>query len=277
MEKIFESLINVAAIISEMFKRNVGIIICNKEECIFALDGEEVKAPMKSGQVLDNDMLEKTGVNNYIYRKRKTFTNIYDKDNYGIAFKATAIPIINEKNEVVGYVGLNTSIDRHEKAVESTEELKNSLYETNLTVSQIANGAVQLSEKLNYMIENTRDTEKLINQSTEAVTLIEGIARQSNLLGLNAAIESSRAGEYGRGFSVVAGEMRKLALSSGESSKRISVALDKMANSMKVIIETINDLGQISTAQAAALEELSATVEQITLNSEILVDHMKEN
>lgn len=73
----------------------------------------------------------------------------------------------------------------------------------------------------------------------------------------------------------MAGEMRKLALNSGESSKKISSALAEMSNSMKVIIETINELGNISTNQAASLEELSATVEQITLNSEVLVDHVK--
>jgi len=69
--------------------------------------------------------------------------------------------------------------------------------------------------------------------------------------------------------------MRKLALNSGESSKKISAALEEMSNSIKVIIETINDLGQISTNQAASLEELAVTVEQITQNSEILVDHVK--
>jgi methyl-accepting chemotaxis protein len=121
------------------------------------------------------------------------------------------------------------------------------------------------------------NTEKLINEGSEAIKLIENIAKQSNLLGLNAAIESSRAGEYGKGFSVVAGEMRKLAQNSAESSKRISDALNQMSHSMKVIIDTINELGEISTNQAAGLEELSATVEQISLNSEILVEHVKVN
>jgi len=123
-----------------------------------------------------------------------------------------------------------------------------------------------------YKIPNKQ--KKLILESTEAVTLIENIAKQSNLLGLNAAIQSSRAGEYGKGFSVVAGEMRKLALNSGESSKKISSALSDMRNSINVIIETINELGEISTNQAASLEEASATLEQIALNSEMLVDYI---
>ncbi|WP_406543131.1 hypothetical protein [Clostridium ljungdahlii] len=50
-----------------------------------------------------------------------------------------------------------------------------------------------------------------------------------------------------------------------------------MNNNMKVIIDTINELGQIATTQAASLEEVSATITQITENSQILVDNMKLN
>ena len=277
MEKVFEIMIYASSIISELFEGNSAITICDKKECIYALDGKKSKSPMYTGQVIDNDVMNKNGINENIYIKKRSISSFYDKKNYGMSFKAIAVPIANEKNEVVGWFGVSVSMEEYENIVDATEELKNSLNETNLTVSEIANSAVNLSEKLNFVGENTENAEKLINEGSEAIKLIENIAKQSNLLGLNAAIESSRAGEYGKGFSVVAGEMRKLALNSAESSKKISSTLTQMGNSMKVITQTINELGQISTNQAASLEELSATVEQISLNSEVLVEHVKVN
>ena len=277
MEKVFEIMIYASSIISELFEGNSAITICDKKECIYALDGKKSKSPMYTGQVVDNDVMNKNGINENIYIKKRSISSFYDKKNYGMSFKAIAVPIANEKNEVVGWFGVSVSMEEYENIVDATEELKNSLNETNLTVSEIANSAVNLSEKLNFVGENTENAEKLINEGSEAIKLIENIAKQSNLLGLNAAIESSRAGEYGKGFSVVAGEMRKLALNSAESSKKISSTLSQMSSSMRVITETINELGQISTNQAASLEELSATVEQISLNSEVLVEHVKVN
>jgi hypothetical protein len=275
MEKILESLINVAPIINEMFDGKAAITICDRNKCLYALDGKAVKASLNTGQELDNASLERVGLIDSIYRKKKTISSVLNKREHGVDLKATAFPALNEKGEVVGYISLNTNVQEYVRMAEAGDNLKTSLQETNLTMMEITKSAVQLSEKLNYMVQNTEKTEKLIQESTEAVTLIESIAKQSNLLGLNAAIESSRAGEYGKGFSVVAGEMRKLALNSGESSKKISSALEDMSNSMKVIIETISELGQISTNQAASLEEASATVEQLSLNSEVLVEHIK--
>lgn len=277
MEKVFEKMIYAAPIISELFEGNAAINMCDKEQCIYALDGNKSKAPMYVGQILDNDIMNKNGINENIYRKKKSFFSIFEAKEYGVTFKASSVPIFNEEKEVVGWIGTSMDITEHQEIVTATEHLKNSLDETKLTASDIANGAVNLSEKLNFLIENTNNTEKLISEGSEAIKLIENIAKQSNLLGLNAAIESSRAGEYGKGFSVVAGEMRKLALNSAESSKKISDALTQMSDSMKVIIDTINELGHISTNQAAGLEELSATVEEISLNSEVLVEHIKAN
>ncbi|MFT8347554.1 methyl-accepting chemotaxis protein [Clostridium saccharoperbutylacetonicum] len=277
MEKAFEKMIYVAPVISELFEGNAAINICDKEQCIYALDGNKAKSPMYVGQVIDNEVMNKNGINENIYKRKKSITSIYDKAHYGFSFKAIATPIFNEEKEVVGWFGVSMDMEEYDEIVTATEHLKLSLDETKITTTDIANSAVHLSEKVNFLIENTENTEKLIDEGSEAIKLIENIARQSNLLGLNAAIESSRAGEYGKGFSVVAGEMRKLALNSAESSKKISEALNQMSQSMKVIIKTINELGGISTNQAAGLEELSATVEEISANSEVLVEHIKAN
>jgi methyl-accepting chemotaxis protein len=272
MEKIFQSLINTAPVISEALEGNTVITIWDKEKCIYALDSKNKKSTVKVGDRSDMHLIKNIGANDTIFNKKETFRTIFNKTEHGIDAKVTIIPAINKNGQVVGVLILSTDIENSIKIKKSTSELKSSLQETSSSISEITNDAVKLSEKLNYIIKNTEVTKKLIIESNEAINLIESISKQSNLLGLNAAIESSRAGEYGKGFSVVAGEMRKLASNSSESSKKISSALAEMNNNMKVIIDTIDELGQIATTQAASLEEVSAAVTQITENSQILVD-----
>lgn len=274
MEKVFERMIYASPIISELFEGNAAINICDKKQCLYALDGKNLKAPMYIGQVIDDDIMDRNGINENIYVKKRSFSSIYDKETYGVSFKANTTPVINEDRKVVGWIGVSVNTEQYEEIMVAIEELKNSLKETKLTASEITNGVVNLSEKLNFLAENT---EKLISEGSEALKLVENISKQSNLLGLNAAIEASRAGEYGKGVSVVASEMRKLAVNSAESSKKFSYALTEMSNAIKAITKTISELGQISTNQAASLEELLATVEEISLNSEVLVEHVKDN
>lgn len=275
MEKIFQSLINTAPIISEALEGNVVITIWDKEQCIYSLDSKNKKSTIKVGDKSNMSLIKNIGAIDTIFNKKETFTAIFNKNEHGVDAKITLIPAINKYGEAVGVLCLSTDIENILKIQNSTSELKSSLQETNSTISKITNDAVKLSEKLNYIIENTEVTKELIIESNEAINLIESISKQSNLLGLNAAIESSRAGEYGKGFSVVAGEMRKLASNSSESSKKISAALAEMSNNMKVLIDTINELGEIASNQATSLEEVSVTVEQITDNSQILVDNIK--
>lgn len=274
MEKILESLIDTAPIIKGLYGVNTVIAIWDKEQCIYCSYGKDKKSPIKVGDKFDINFIEKIGAYDTIFVSKQPFTTILNKTEHGSDSRVVMLPVVNEKNDVVGLLNLSTNTEGFIKTKNITIELENSLQETNSNLSQITNSAVELSEKLNYMIENTKITEKLINESNEATTLIQNMSKQSNLLGLNAAIESSRAGEYGKGFSVVAGEMRKLASTSRDSSKKISTSLAEMSSNMKTIINTINDLGQIATNEAASLEELSATVEQISQSSKLLVNIM---
>ncbi|MER2107126.1 MAG: methyl-accepting chemotaxis protein [Solibacillus sp.] len=90
------------------------------------------------------------------------------------------------------------------------------------------------------------------------------MADQTNLLGLNASIESARAGEHGKGFDVVAQEVRKLAIHSAEATGKIDMSLDEMKSSITAIIQQMSKISELAQIQATLTEELNSSSDVIS-------------
>ena len=163
-----------------------------------------------------------------------------------------------------------------EKTLNETEEVEREMQETAESIGEIAVEFKKLIGNIQHSAQVEENLAEQLNRlSTNAeeikgvLTIIGDIADQTNLLALNAAIEAARAGEHGRGFAVVADEVRKLA-------ERTQKSLSEIQASVNVIVQNILEAsGQISqnSKTFADLVEFSGTVEQrVNQSSERIMD-----
>lgn len=125
------------------------------------------------------------------------------------------------------------------------------------------------SQEIATISQITADTAKMayeeVNNSAKILEMIEGVARQSNLLGLNAAIEAARVGVHGSGFAVVAKEIRKLANESTNSAKKIYSMLEAFCNSVNLVLKNAEASNLICQEQAKASQTINQMLENLKL------------
>jgi len=184
-------------------------------------------------------------------------------DNVGISREATGEININARQ---------TSENVNTVAAAS-EELSAAVNEIGQQVSlssETASRAVRESHETHSIIKGLSEA---ANQIGEVVDLIREIAEQTNLLALNATIEAARAGEAGKGFAVVASEVKALATQTARATESISSQVkliqdktDTSVSAIENVAKTIENMSAITSAISAAVEEQDAATQEISRN-----------
>lgn len=128
---------------------------------------------------------------------------------------------------------------------------------------QVANDVSQLAEMLNQAESKTSSLQQKSEQVNSVLLVITNIAEQTNLLALNAAIEAARAGEHGRGFAVVADEVRQLAMKTQESTVNISNIISSLNDEISNIVEVIQLSAKNGEAVSVSTNEANTALDQI--------------
>ena len=180
---------------------------------------------------------------------------------------------------------------RTEQQASSLQETAASMEQLGVTVKQNADNALQANtlanrasnvaaqggDVVNEVVATMREIQASSRKIADIISVIDGIAFQTNILALNAAVEAARAGEQGRGFAVVASEVRNLASRSATAAKEISLLIgasvervaqgsalaDRAGSTMDDVVSSIRQVTNLMGEISAASSEQSAGVQQI--------------
>lgn len=130
-------------------------------------------------------------------------------------------------------------------------------------IEEIAASSQEVASVSQTVATVAQDAQEQVKVTASVLEFIRRVAKQTNLLGLNAAIEAARAGELGKGFSVVAGEVRKLAEESNRSANEINVLLTRFQGTMEQITQGVFQSNVITHEQARATQDITRMVEEV--------------
>ena len=164
-------------------------------------------------------------------------------------------------------VSIDQVADGARSALTLTQEAKSVVETGQHTVGQAIAAMEETAEAVRQSADQVGELGRRSQEIEHVLAAITGIAEQTNLLALNAAIEAARAGEAGRGFAVVADEVRKLAEQSGRSAQEISAILSQVQGGVGSVRDTIGGAVEQVTRSVEASRQLEAALGRVAAHS----------
>jgi methyl-accepting chemotaxis protein len=194
-----------------------------------------------------------------------------DSSDYGIPCSVTCTPMFDEESgEVVGAFGLILPRQLAAELKAMAKNLGEGLTGVSSAMQQITASATEINRNQNDLYSEVQQVKELTDNIDQVMAFIKEIADQTNMLGLNAAIEAARAGSIGKGFGVVADEIRKLSEESRKTVIKIREFTDKIQRSVEITTESSKGVLHAIGETAAASEEVNASIEELAGLSERL-------
>lgn len=248
-----------APLISEMFPAGSLMLVTDRER-IGARQGsakfdiESIKLGDPIGDMVATQALQ----------SGKTVSQELPASKYGVPVQVMSSPFTDPDEGIVGTLSIFLPKDAAHSLRAAADNMSDSLNQVASVIEEMAASATDITTNEQVLNSSIQEVYELSEEINTVLEFIGKIAGETKMLGLNAAIEAARAGEAGRGFGVVAEEIRKLSDASKETVTKIKVLTDRIKTKITETQERSQVTLRASEEQAAATQEMSASVQELT-------------
>lgn len=251
-----DTFVSMVEVMKKAIPIDLSIAVCDMEKFIAYFPGKDLDLKIRVGHKLNDEEPLMVAL-----KQNRRLEAAVPATYYGFEFIGTATPLHDKSGRIVG--GIAVQVRKQSELITIANAMTGYLTKANTQISHIADGSSKLTESATVLLEQSKQAEKNVQQTTDILTLLKRMANQTNLLGLNAAIEAARAGEKGKGFEVVATEIRKFSQETIDSTQKIQHTLAQINEATQKIAYSIHQVSTIGSSQTESIHHVLDFVREI--------------
>lgn len=269
-KRVLQEVINIAPYIPLFIDEPVSVAVTNKEAFIFNQPCEEIPVQSTLGEPFPAGSTPGMVISSGERIRREVPPHVY-----GVPFMSYAIPLW-EDGEVVGCLMIA-------KSIEKIKGVKDAISTLSEEIEQVVGVVNAITDEIQVVSENNQEIYGMMTKLLEETEKMNGIlavinklSNSSKMLGLNASIEAARAGQAGKGFAVVASEIERMSNNTTQSAKEIGSMLKGVDDQVNNVSEKSKATSDSVSQQAAALQEIAATIENLSANIKVIETYVQQ-
>lgn len=257
----------VLPLVHRAFDGEIGIALTDTEKFLMYHPAKDLVFPTK----LNTPPFRNGSAVDILMRKKLPCMKMnMDSQLHGFPYRVMVVAIHNDNEETIGAIVISQSLDHQATLKNMAGNLLNNISTLASTSEEITAQSEEIAGITRILAEAAEKSQNQVLETNNVLAFIKDIANQTNLLGLNAAIEAARVGEQGRGFGVVAEEIRKLATNSTESIAKINAILSGIQSGSTSTYNQINQVGEGISQVAEAIAHMASAMQELRAMAHLL-------
>ena len=262
--EVMESFYNMIPYFEHFMGCDLGFTISNTERFLYASYNDSFKKETKSQKAMPKvgDCIPPNSAADVCLKRKEKIHVDVPEAVFGIPVRTAAMPVVVD-GKVEGTIVMAISMAKQRETMELAKTLAESLATLNSATADMAKGFEEIADTNQGIEQYITEFNVKSERTDEIISFVKEIAGKTNLLGLNAAIEAARVGEAGRGFGIVASEVRNLSAFTKQSADDIKSVLDNIKGSITEIGKMLTNSNELLEEQVTEVEEISKAIQKL--------------